>query len=191
MIKAVMFDCFGVIRTDSLFGAYSSLGGDPEADFDFIVAATDAVSKGTLETSVPTFAQRLGVSEEAWIRANEERSIIDHEVLAYVKELRGRYKTALLTNIGKGGIKRFFDEGFLEEFFDVVVASAEIGYAKPEAQAYEITAERLGVRLDECVFIDDRQPYIDGAAAVGMQTLLFTGLPDLKVQLERLLSDPR
>lgn len=80
-----------------------------------------------------------------------------------------------------------FEPGFLERHFDAVAASGDIGYAKPEPEAYEIITERLGVRLDESVFIDDRQEYIDGALAVGMRALLFTSNKKLQQDLAPLL----
>jgi putative hydrolase of the HAD superfamily len=95
----------------------------------------------------------------------------------------------MLTNIGKGGLSTLFVYGFLDQFFDTVVASSDIGYAKPEARAFEITAEKLGVRLDECVFVDDRQPYIEGAAHVGMKTILYTDFESFSAQLNTILSN--
>ena len=94
----------------------------------------------------------------------------------------------MLSNIGSAGVRRFFPEGLLEQDFDPIVESGVVGWAKPEPQAYEITADRLGVRLGECVFIDDRQEYVDGAVAVGMKGILYQNLPQLQKELEPLLT---
>jgi len=69
----------------------------------------------------------------------------------------------------------------------VVVASADIGFAKPEAEAYQITADRLGVRYDECVMIDDREDYCQGAIAAGMHAILYKSLVQLQRDLDRVL----
>jgi FMN phosphatase YigB (HAD superfamily) len=45
----------------------------------------------------------------------------------------------------------------------------------------------LGVRLDECVFTDDREEYIEGAQHVGMKTIFFTGTEQFKTELEEML----
>ena len=79
------------------------------------------------------------------------------------------------------------DYSVLLEHFDDIVESAKIGFAKPEARAFEIAAERLSVRLDECVFVDDRPNYIEGAQHVGMKTVLYTDFKDFKKRLEFLL----
>src|SRR6185369_3482431 len=97
----------------------------------------------------------------------------DLELLEYIAELRTQYKIGMLSNIGRGGLERRFAPGELDRYFDVVVVSGDIGYAKPEAEAYEITADRLGVRLDECVFTDDREGYCEAARGVGMQAISY------------------
>jgi HAD superfamily hydrolase (TIGR01549 family) len=188
MIKAIIFDCFGVIRVDSLVAAYESLGGDFAADRDFVVRAIDAANAGKIPSSSPIVAEKLGVSEEAWIYANQHASTLNQEVLDYVLELRKTYKTGLLSNISNGGLERWFEAGLLDTYFDISVASGDIGYAKPEAQAYEYVADKLGVRINECVFIDDRQEYVDGATGVGMQALLFTSTSRMKKGLAQLLN---
>ncbi len=132
MIKAIIFDCFGVLITD-----------------------------------------REGKNQE---------------LLDYIVDLRKNYKTGLLSNISIGGLGARFSPEELTHHFDAVVASGEIGYAKPEAQAYEITADKLGARLDECVFIDDREDYCAGAKGVGMQAVLYQSFDQMKQDLSRLLA---
>ena len=43
----------------------------------------------------------------------------------------------------------------LDELFDAVVISAEVGLHKPQPEIYLLAAERLGVEPAECVFVDD------------------------------------
>lgn len=187
MIKALIFDCYGVVVNDTFQEAYKSLGGDYEKDHVFVATAIAAANKGLIPRSTGPIAERLGVSEATWIETMSVGREINMQLLDYIKELRSSYKTGMLTNIGKGGLSTLFKFGFLDQYFDKVVTSSEIGYAKPEARAFEITAERLAVRLDECVFIDDREPYIEGAQHVGMKTILFTDFDSFKKELEAIL----
>ena len=87
------------------------------------------------------------------------------------------------------GLGRRFSKDELDRYFDVVVPSGEIGYIKPEPQAYLITAERLGVKPSECIMVDDRQVCVDGAIAVGMQAILYESLTELTNQLTQLSVD--
>lgn len=188
MIKAIIFDCFGVVRVDATNNAYAKLGGYPNRDEEFIRDIIFRVNSGQISNGAALIAQRLGTSEEQWRNTVKASSDIDQAVLDYAKSLRQKYKTAMLSNIGAGGLERWFEPGELEKYFDVVVGSGDIGFAKPEHQAYEIVAERLGVRLDECVMIDDRLEFCEGARAVGMQAILYQDFVGFKTELEALLA---
>jgi len=94
------------------------------------------------------------------------------------------YKTALLSNTELPAVEFFHEFGY--DMFDALVFSCEQGVAKPEPRIYEITLEKLGSKAARSVFIDDRQDCIQGAKAVGLHTILFTGIGQLKRDLIRL-----
>src|SRR4051794_40350854 len=104
MIKAIIFDCFGVIRVDATNIAYKKLGGDVDEDYDFIRDTIAQSNAGLIPASAPVFAKRLGVTEEVWRATVSQSSVIDQEILDYVKELRKNYKTAMLSNVMKNGL---------------------------------------------------------------------------------------
>jgi len=54
------------------------------------------------------------------------------------------------------------------EMFDTVVISGEVGLRKPEPEIYLLTADRLGVSPEHCVFVDDLGPNVRAAEQVGM-----------------------
>ena len=188
MIKAIIFDCFGVVRVDATTIAYKKLGGNLEKDAEFLKQAIDQANAGRIPHGPSVVAKHLGVTDQKWRETVQNSSVIDQEILDYAKELRKTYKTAMLSNIGQGGLDRWFEPGFLDKYFDVSVGSGDIGFAKPEPQAYEVTADKLGVRLDECVMIDDRIDFCDGARAVGMKAILYESFPKFKTELNTILS---
>lgn len=187
MIRAIIFDCFGVIRVDTTQLAYEALGGDFAADHEFVTALMYRSNTGQIKGAGPYLAEKLGVSKAVWKQKVKELSGIDQKVLDYAMELKKTFKTGLLSNMRKGGLDIWFEPGFLDPYFDVMVCSGDIGYAKPEPEAYEIVADKLGMRLDECVFIDDRQDYVDGARAVGMKGVLFFSSTQLRDDLSVIL----
>ena len=189
MIKAVIFDCFGVVRIDAFDAVYQSFGGDIVKDHDFIMDTLYAVNSGRIGSTADAFSKHLGVDPKAWSAAIVKGSTLNEALLSYILDLRASYKVAMLTNISKGGLGRIFEQGFLDQYFDTVVASGDIGYAKPEPEAYREVTKRLDVRFDESVFIDDRQDYIDGAQAVGMKTIVFKSNIQLKKDLAPLISN--
>ena len=190
MIKAIIFDCFGVIIADALQVLCEDLRRSDPAAADKIRDLVRTSNRGAMDPAESSrqIAEVLGVTLANYREQIDSGEVKDAAVLAYIAKLRRNYKTALLSNIGAGSLQRRFSSEELAKHFDAVVASGEIGYAKPEPAAYEITAERLGVRLDECVFTDDREEYCDGARAVGMHAILFQDLTQCTAELEALLT---
>lgn len=55
---------------------------------------------------------------------------------------------------------------------DAVILSFEVGAAKPSPEIYRAALERLEVEAGDALFVDDQAGYCDGAAALGIQTVL-------------------
>lgn len=190
MIRAIIFDCFGVVITDALQQLRHELHAvNPEG----ARAVSDIVAANNLGLMEPGEANEriaaiLGISTGDFKRQVAAGELRNTPLLAYIHELRGSYMTAMLSNIAGSSLARRFPDDELSHYFDVVVASSDIGFAKPEAEAYETTAARLGVRCDECVFVDDRQRFCEGATAVGMHSILYTDFVQLRKDLSSLLT---
>jgi epoxide hydrolase-like predicted phosphatase len=110
-------------------------------------------------------------------------------VVAAIRNLRGRYRMALLTNAFPGHAESLrrrhgFDP---RTEFDLYVNSAEVGLAKPDPAIYQLTLDRLDVRPEEALFIDDQVRNTDAARMLGMHTIVCadveTALADLAVLL--------
>ena len=95
-------------------------------------------------------------------------------------------RTAVLSNCASEIMNRVRAERGLEQHFDAVVISCEVGVTKPDPGIYAICLERLGARPEEALFVDDRQENVAAAAALGLQTLHFTS-PDLLPELSQRL----
>ena len=189
MIKAVIFDCFGVLVGDGLQLVCQDLEtSDPEARA-FIGDMIYQSNIGALEPgeSGRLISERLGMSETAWRELVSRGEVRNDDAVGLVRSLRGRYQTALLSNIGKGSLKRRFSDDELAELFDVVVPSAEVGMLKPDPRIYEYTAGQLGVLPEECVFIDDREEYVEAAKRVGMRGICFKSAAQTRRDLEAIL----
>jgi putative hydrolase of the HAD superfamily len=61
----------------------------------------------------------------------------------------------------------------VDEIFETVIDSAFVGCRKPEPRIYEITLERLGLSAEQCVFVDDLLPNIEGARELGFHAVHF------------------
>lgn len=71
----------------------------------------------------------------------------------------------------------------LETLFEDIVISGIEGLLKPQPEIYHALLERNEIAAADCIFIDDRMPNIDGAKAVGMDAIHFTGADALRIAL--------
>ncbi|MEO8899761.1 MAG: HAD family phosphatase [Candidatus Dormibacter sp.] len=81
------------------------------------------------------------------------------------------YRTALLTNISRSGEEVWRSLFAVDELFDVVVDSSQVGLRKPDPAIFLLTCERLGLRPEQCLFVDDLRCNVEAAADLGMTTL--------------------
>lgn len=190
MIKAIIFDCFGVIVGQGFANTYRAAGGDPQQDRDFINAMLGRNNLGLIsdEEFRSSMAAKLGISLADWHQAVVTAEQPNAELLQYIKELRANYKTAILSNANVGSLSRRIGTYWLQACFDTVVVSAEVGILKPDPRIYRLTAERLEVKPEECVFVDDIELLAAAARAVGMQTIVYKNFAQLRIDLAKLLT---
>ena len=91
--------------------------------------------------------------------------------------------TAILSNIGDSvlaSVEREFD--WIHRF-DVLVWSCQLGVIKPNPAIYRHTLAELGVQPEETLFIDDKRPNVEAARALGIQTIEFSTVEQLRASL--------
>src|SRR5258705_9933521 len=101
---------------------------------------------------------------------------------------RAGIKTGLISNSWGEGLA--YEPALLDELFDAVVISGDVGMHKPEPEIFLLGAERIGVAPGDCVFVDDLRENCAGAAAVGMTAILHRGAEGTLPQLEELVGVP-
>lgn len=105
-----------------------------------------------------------------------------------IKELKGQYVLGMLTNApSRYSLDQRFKPGELDELFEVVVISGEVGWDKPAPEIYTMTAEKLGVLPEEVLFIDDVPSFTEAAAAIGMKTVTYVNVPETIVAIKAVL----
>jgi len=109
------------------------------------------------------------------------------EVLVDLKA--GRTRLALLSNAGPD-YGSYLRCGRLADFFAKCYVSGELGLVKPQPEIYRHALDDLGISAAEAVFIDDREPNVRGAEALGITGHLFTGVTALRAFLKSLADGP-
>lgn len=94
------------------------------------------------------------------------------EVIGLVKKLKTQgIRTAVLSNIYKFEAEVIREKYGYKEF-DPVILSYEVGMRKPEINIYLLAIEKLKVKPEECIFIDDKEKNLLPAEELGMKTVL-------------------
>jgi HAD superfamily hydrolase (TIGR01509 family) len=108
------------------------------------------------------------------------------ELLSLFPVLRKQgLKVGIFSNSGAKLRERLHAEG-IAELADVVVISGEIGFQKPHKEAFDVLFERLNLRPEEIVFIDDSTKSLEKAYEIGYVPILFKGNEQLKITLKEL-----
>lgn len=106
---------------------------------------------------------------------------------ALVKRAReSGLRTALLSNSWGNSYPR---DGW-DDMFDAVVISGEVGLRKPDREIFDLTLARLDVTAAETVFVDDLEPNVEAAQALGMTAILHTAYDETAARLESLFGIP-
>jgi len=172
-IKAIIFDCFGVLVTSARVALKNDYPHvvkqiddlDHQADYGLI---TRQQFNGAL-------AALIGMPPDQIEAKYWGSSVRVASAFSWMKLLKesGQYKIGMLSNVGRGFFESYFTDTEKTQLFDAVVLSSEVGIAKPEIAAFQMIADKLGVKLNECVMIDDTYSNIDAANAAGMYGVWF------------------
>ncbi len=98
---------------------------------------------------------------------------------ALIRSLRGKYRLGLLSNTNEWHFERHIRTVPVFPLFDAVTLSYEVRALKPSPEIYRDALRKLSLPPEACVFIDDVREYADGAAALGIRGIRYTGHDDL------------
>jgi putative hydrolase of the HAD superfamily len=193
--NALLVDFGGVLTTDiwSSFAAFCEqreldagaakqlFREDPDA-----LATLRGLETGEVEPAdfEHRFAALLGTEPEGLVEGLFAALQPDQPMLEAVGRARDAgVPTGLISN--SWVMDHYTDE--IRSLFDEVVISAEVGLHKPQPEIYLLAAERLGVRPEDCVFVDDLRENCAGAEAVGMTAVLHRESAETIARVEELL----
>jgi putative hydrolase of the HAD superfamily len=110
--------------------------------------------------------------KEIWSRLWND---FDRDVIGLVHRLRATHKVGVLSNTTLMLEEHVLIPNGIHDIWDVIINSARVGVAKPDARIYEMAAETIGVAPAECVHIDDLEHNVRGAEGAGFQAILHRG----------------
>ncbi len=146
----------------------------PHATDDGLTVYERRLLRLSAELGFEPFKTKLTATAEASLAAWQNYIYLDPEAIPLLSVLREQYKLVLLTNFDHPPhLRSYLPETGLDEYFDAVIISGEVGTRKPAARIFEIALEQTGLLAEQVVFIGD-SPADDvaGAEAAGIKPIL-------------------
>ena len=103
---------------------------------------------------------------------------------ALLAKLGRKYKLGLLSNTSYWERKVMTRTG-IQKYFDSVVFSFEIKSLKPARKPYLKVMDKLRIRPQECIFIDDTAENIHGAKKLGMHAIQYKNTAQITRELRK------
>ncbi len=183
-IKAVVFDIGGVLEITPSLGWVekweTKLNLEPGDLGERLKDVWEGGSLGTItEADVhQKISEIIGMSaqqvddmmQDLW---TEYLGALNTEIYEYCRKLRPQYRTAILSNSFVGAREKEEEAYKFSEIVEMLIYSHEVGLAKPDPKIYELTCERLGLRPEEVLFIDDHESLIEAARACGLHGVVY------------------
>jgi putative hydrolase of the HAD superfamily len=155
------------------------------------IGRLDARGRGDKRVLLAYLDQLFGWALSEAARMERFRTgIVDHiELDARVRDmldrLKGCYRLGLVTNGTSETQRRKLQKLRLEDAFDSITISEEIGFKKPDPRAFQHSLQGLGTNPTAAVFVgDDPVSDITGARALGMMAVQVGGDGPLSNVLE-------
>ncbi len=197
-IKAIVFDLGGVLLRTGDFSPRDRLAerlGMSRAELEDFIFAGESGEKAqrgeiTVAQHWENLRQKVNCSPGQFKALVEEffgQDELDQALVDYVYKLHTSYKTALLSNAWDDLRQVIEARWHFEDAFDFMIISAEVGLVKPDPRIFSLALEKLGVRADEAIFVDDMRLNVEAARRMGLHSIQFQTAQQVRMDIERLL----
>lgn len=194
MIKAFIFDFGGVVVRTEDHGprhAWDERLGLPIGSVERAVHHSDLWVQAQLGR-ITQQAYWKGVAELLYMRREDIDQLrkdyfscdrLNYRLINLIRDLReADYPVALLSNESLQLENRLHELG-IDNLFDHILISAQIGVMKPDPTAFRVALQALQAAPQQTLFIDDSLVNVRGAQALGLHGILFRPDTDLRAEL--------
>jgi len=196
MIRAVVFDLGGVVTIgDPLTGMLSycahAIGVTEERLLEPFSRIHDAWKKGQFpekefwEKITSPLHVSMPQGSSLWLDSFLSMYRENKDILSLIMQLKQkRFAIGLLSNT-EVPVANFIKNKH-GELFDIFVCSCNVGMIKPDAEIYQLTLQKLHMKPEEVVFVDDKEENVLGARDIGIHGIHFTDTSSLIHDLKQL-----
>jgi len=198
-IRAVFWDLGGVLVRTEDYTARENLAiqlGMSRVELETLVFAGDSGKRAQLgETNAEQHWQNLGANlglsiEEMVVFQQDFWSgdRVDNTLIEYIRVLHSRHKIGLISNAFSDLRQVITNVWKIEDAFDDMTISSEVGIVKPDPKIFQTALERLEVHPQESIFIDDFPHNVDGARNINMRAIHFQTRDQTLSELENFIN---
>jgi HAD superfamily hydrolase (TIGR01509 family) len=186
-MRAVIFDCFGVLTSDLWHEFTATLEPGQAKQVTEINHQYDA---GFITENDFFEGVRLATGRELAEIQAARNSQLDRNpgLFDYIRQLKGEHKIGLLSNVATPWIRDSFLTDEERALFDDMLFSYEVGITKPNPVIFHLAADRLKIDIKDCILIDDGERNCLAAQNEGMQAIAYKNLGQMKQELEQILA---
>lgn len=173
MLRAIIFDCFGVLYpsgSNSFYDNHKESFKNGSRILDEVNLKID-LGEITRQQYFAALAAATGIPAsqvEQEYRGDEHEP--DNNLVELIKRLKSRYKIGLLSNTSEEEISMIYHHG-IDKLFDVLTLSYQVKAVKPDPTIFRVCLEALDVEPHEALFIDDSQTHVMAAEKIGIRGL--------------------
>jgi epoxide hydrolase-like predicted phosphatase len=195
----LILDFGGVITTD-FYGALSAFclrEGLPPDAFVQVLRGTSEGRSALAAVESGRISQREYEATLAGLLGVDSRDLLGRalgdlrpraSVLDLVRRVRAAgARVAVLSNSWGSGEYDPYEGYGLDERFDAVIISDQVGLRKPDPAIYRLAVAKIGVVASSCVFVDDTAANLPAASELGMAVVHFADEEAGVEEIERLL----
>ena len=195
MIKAVAFDYGDVIELHE-GGSFLELAADglgvPLDEFKKVYFQYNHLANVDNTSWYDMFGKVLStfnISKEkeeeivSKLRERNSNGKINTDLVALFPKLRQLgLKVGILSN-SSSALRERLNQNGVAELVDVSVISGEIGFQKPHKEAFQVLFEKLNIKPEEVIFVDDSTKSLEKAVEIGFIPVLFKNNEQLVADL--------
>lgn len=128
----------------------------------------------------------LNISKDDFIKSFVNIFTTINPTMKLIKKLMKKYILGLLSNTTELHFNHKIKNIEVFDLFNAVTTSFKVKAMKPDPKIYRDSLSKLKLRASQCVFIDDLQENVDGAAKLGIHGIHYTSPEKLEKSLKGL-----
>lgn len=191
MIKAIVFDLDGMCFHSSDFFSnrlHKEKGVDLEKIIQFFKNEFIDCQKGLkdMKTELEKYFEDWGFDDvdsllEFWFSDGN----LDEGMISIICKLKAKGIVCVLGTTNEKYRMDFLKRKFkLQDIFDHIVVSYEVGHRKPDKEFFDRILEIIGMNANEVIVCDDKEEHADVLKEIGFIPYLYTNIREFKQFLE-------